>query len=105
MRWIGYAPYEKFIKKLAVANPSVLFKTKSEPQEFVPVRAATAGRNTPERAASTFIGKIRYLPYSKMSFVHIGNGSYVYPMREQQLAAWLRSKSLGQHYNNYIKLK
>lgn len=105
MRWIGYGPYEQFIKKLAVANPSVLFKVKSEPQEFVPVRAATPGRNTPERAASTFIGTIRHLPYSKMSFVHIGNGSYVYPMSEHQLATWLRSKSLGQHYNNYIKLK
>ena len=105
MRWIGYGPYEQFIKKLAVANPSMLFKVKSEPQEFVPVHASTAGRNTPERAASTFIGNIRHMPYSQMSFVRIGNGSYVYPMSQQQLAAWLRSKSLGQHYNNYIKLK
>lgn len=105
MRWTGYGPYEQFIQKLAAANPSMLFKTKSEPQEFMPVHAATSGKNTPEHAASTFIGNIRYLPYSQMSFVHIGNGSYVYPMSEQQLAAWLRSKSLGQHYNNYIKLK
>lgn len=105
MQWRGYSPYENFLSKLAQTNPTLLWQTKSEPQEFRPVHAAVSGQNSPEQAASTFINRIRYLPYSQMSFVHIGNGSYVYPMTDSQLAAWLRSNSLGSHYNKYIKLK
>lgn len=105
MKWQGYTPYEQFVSKLASTNPTLLWKTKSEPQEFRPVKASMPYQNSPERAASTFIGTIRYLPYSRTSFVHIGNSSYVYPMTDAQLAAWLRSRSLGNYYNNYIKLK
>lgn len=103
--WKGYSPYEDFLLRLKLSNPTQYYVVKNAQQRFNVDKASTYGSNSPYNAASTFIGNIRYMPYSRTAFVRIGNGSYFYPMSDQQLAAWLKSKSLGQYYNNYIKLK
>ena len=101
----GYTPYEEFIKKLAAFNPTVQYSIKSEPANFNVAAATTTGSNSPHHAASTFIKKITYMPAGHMSFVHIGNSRYFYPMTDEKLAFWMKSNSLGQYYNNNIKLK
>jgi hypothetical protein len=67
--------------------------------------AAAPASNTPDQHASTFIKHIRYVPNRTTAFVTIGNNTYYYPMNDYQMAAWLRSKSLGKWYNDNIKLK
>lgn len=62
-------------------------------------------QNHPDHPASTFITNIRYRPNSERVFVRMGGKTYVYPLTERQLAAWMKSKSLGQWYNKYLKLK
>lgn len=105
MEWLGRRPYEEFMQKLAQSNPTLLWKTKSEPQEYRVAASTTPGSNSPARAASTFIRNIRYLPYTQTTLVRMGNSQYFYPMNERQLATWLKSKSLGKYYNQWIKLK
>jgi len=105
MIWTGRRPYERFIEKLEHSNPTLLWQTKSEPQEYRVAQAQVPFTNTPERASSTFIRNIRYMPYNRMTFVRMGNSTYLYPMDEHQLANWLKSRSLGRYYNQYLKLK
>lgn len=86
--------------------------TRLIPFQIVPInedikiaKASEYGQNTPNHHQSTFIQQISYEPHSRMVFVKIGKGLYYYPMTERQLAAWLRSKSLGHWYNEHLKLK
>lgn len=83
-------------------------------QDYRVMSSATPIANSPTQAASTFIRRITYLPSARSEygnnrsgtvFVRIGNSEYNYPMTQRQLAMWLTNKSLGQYYNNYVKLK
>lgn len=106
MTWIGWNPYAEFWSRLA-ANPAKQAKAAleaMEPQEFRPAPASVPFTNTPARASSTFVRNIRYLPNSQISFVKLGNNQYWYGMSPRMLAQWLNSKSLGQFYNQRIKL-
>ena len=105
MQWDGYTPYEDFIRRLAVTNPTKAAIEEMSPQEFHAEAAAEPFKNRPSRAASTFVRRIRYFPFSQVSLVTLGNSQYVYPMSKPQLARWMNSNSLGQYYNRYIKLK
>lgn len=107
MTWIGWSPYAEFWSKLA-ANPAKQATAAiraMEPQEFRPVQASVPFTNTPQRASSTFVRNIRYLPNSNISFVRLGKNEYWYPMTLRKLSRWLNSRSLGQYYDKYIKLK
>lgn len=107
MRWYGYVPYQRFIRETRVVNPALASANalSKSPQEFMVQAAAVPYTNSPERASSTFIRNLRYDPYIRQTFVTIGNSQYYYPMGPAMLANWLTSKSLGQFYNNYVKLK
>ena len=74
-------------------------------QEYRVASAAAPYSNVPGYPASTFITNVRYRPNSERVFVRMGGKTYVYPLTERQLAAWMKSKSLGQWYNKYLKLK
>lgn len=107
MVWTGWNPYAEFWSRLA-ANPAKQAQAAMEamqPQEFRPAKASVPFTNTPARASSTFVRNIRYLPQSQVSLVRLGNNPYWYRMTPRMLAQWLNSRSLGQYYNNYIKLK
>lgn len=105
MVWTGWNPYRDFIARLAMSNPAKSLIEQNIPQEFRPAAASVPFTNTPERASSTFVRNIRYLPQSQVSLVRLGNNPYWYRMSPRMLAQWLNSRSLGQYYNNYIKLK
>lgn len=105
MQWVGYTPYEDFIRRLSVTNPTRAAIEEMSPQEYRVAAASVSGTNNPSRASSTFVRRIRYMPASQVSLVTLGNSQYVYPMSKPQLARWMTSNSLGQYYNRYIKLK
>lgn len=105
MTWIGWNPYAEFWSRLAVSNPAKAAMEAMKPQEFRPAQASVPFTNTPQRASSTFVRNIRYLPTSQISFVKLGNNQYWYPMSQKLLAHWLNSRSLGQWYNAHLKLK
>lgn len=107
MTWIGWNPYAEFWSRLA-ANPAKQAKAALEamqPQEFRPSQASVPFTNNPNRASSTFVRNIRYLPTSQVSFVQLGKNQYWYPLSQRMLANWLTSRSLGQWYNNHLKLR
>lgn len=107
MKWYGWNPYQRFIRETRVTNPALASSQalSKSPQEFQVQHAATYGSNSPERASSSFIRMLRYNPYSRTTFVTIGNSQYWYPMGPRQLSQWLTSNSLGKYYNNFVKLK
>ena len=94
-------------------NPfaSLMLKLRGEPsyndtdQDYRVAEASMPATNTPDHHASTFIRNISYSPNRHTAFVTIGNRQYWYPMTDYQMAAWLRSRSLGKYYNDNIKLK
>lgn len=103
--WPGYTPYEQLMRTLATTNPVAAKALYDAPVTFRPAKAAVPFTNTPQRASSTFVRNIRYLPQSNMVFVKLGNkGPYQYGMSPRMLSMWLSSNSLGQFYNNHIKL-
>lgn len=107
MVWRGWNPYAEFWSRLA-ANPATQAEAAMvamEPQEFTPMQASVPFTNNENRASSTFVRNIRYLPQSQVSLVRLGNNPYWYRMSPRMLAQWLTSRSLGQYYNKYIKLK
>lgn len=103
--WKGYSPYEDLLIRLRTSDPAQYYLVKGSQQRFNVDTAATPGSNSPYHAASTFIDMIKYHPSSNIAFVKIGSKKYWYPMTDAQLAAWMKSQSLGRYYNNYIKLK
>lgn len=105
MTWTGWNPYAEFWSKLAVSNPAKAAVDAMEPQEFRAVAATVPFTNTPARASSMFVRNIRFLPNSRMAFVRLGKNDYLYGMTLSKLSRWLNSRSLGQFYNKYIKLK
>ena len=105
MNWVGYTPYQQFIARLQVTNPGAATIEKNSPQEWRPAKASVYYTNTPERASSTFVRNIRYLPQSQIAFVRLGNSQYWYGMTPRQMSQWLTSNSLGKYYNNYMKLR
>ena len=105
MQWTGYTPYEDFIRRLAMTNPARLPKEASKTQQFNVETVSKPFMNNPAHSSSTFIKRIVYMPDSSQVLVTLGNSKYVYPMSRTQLARWMTSDSLGQHYNRYIKLK
>lgn len=105
MQWIGYTPYEDFIRRLAATNPTRAAIEEKSPQEYRVAAASVPCTNNPSRASSTFVRRISYEPAGQQVLVTLGNSNYVYPMSRIKLARWMTSNSLGQYYNNYIKLK
>lgn len=103
--FIGYNPYAQFIQRLMVSNPTQAVLEQNRPVSFRVAQAAVPFTNTPQRASSTFVRNIRFLPQSQIAFVKLGNNQYWYGMTPRQLAQWLNSRSLGQYYQQYIKLK
>jgi len=103
--WKGYSPYEDLLIRLRTSDPAKYYLVKGSQQRFNVDKAYTTGSNSPYHAASTFIDMIKYHPSSNIAFVKIGSKKYWYPMTDAQLAAWMKSQSLGRYYNNYIKLK
>ena len=86
--------------------------TRYVPFQVVPInedikvaKASVSGQNTPNYHQSTFIQQINYDPNRRMVFIKMGKGLYYYPMTVKELSTWLRSKSLGQWYNEHLKLK
>lgn len=103
--WTGWSPYSQFMAKLKMANPGLYATEQMAPQEFRAAAASQPFTNTPTRASSTFVRNIRYLPNSQTSFVKLGPNTYWYKMSPNMLSHWLNSRSLGQYYNRYIKLR
>lgn len=105
MIWSGYNPYLRFIRNLENSGKlGAATLQKQQPQEWRTAQATVYGTNRPDRASSTFVRNIRYLPQSRVTFVRLGNNEYWYNMTPRQLATWLTSNSLGRYYNKYIKL-
>lgn len=103
--WIGWSPYQRFLNRLYSVNPTAAVLERNAPQTFRAVQAAVPFTNTPERASSTFVRNIRYMPQSQVAFVKLGNNEYAYGVSPRQLSMWLNYRSLGQFYNNHIKGK
>ena len=103
--WNGYSPYEDLLIRLKTSDPAEYYLEKGSQQRFNVNKASMPGSNSPYHAASTFIDAIKYQPKYNIVFVTIGSKKYRYPMTDAQLAAWMKSQSLGRYHNNYIKLK
>lgn len=97
MDFNGYNAYSQFMATIGnkVPNQDVSFHV---------ARAAVPYTNNPNRASSTFVRNIRYLPNAGTAFVRLGNNQYWYGMTPRLLSQWLTSNSLGRFYNNYIRL-
>jgi hypothetical protein len=113
-RFDSYDKYEEFLEKLTTNRFSKLLNTimpsrdkSSEPVTFDVFKAAVPYTNSPAKASSTVVRRVRYFPMSKTALVSLGNinSDYPYFMNDMQLAQWMRSNSLGRFYNNYIKRK
>ena len=89
---------------LAKTNPVASSLFDKQPINFN-VAKGMEFSNSPTQLSSSWVGNIKYLPYSNVAFVRLGNGEYYYGMTPRQLSAWLNSRSLGSYYNNYIKMK
>lgn len=98
----NYYDYEDLMATLA-GTP--LTQTVDRTADLVVDRTPMSGMNQPNHLGSTFIDRVRFLPLSQTAIVRIGTGNYLYPLTQTTLANWMKSKSLGQFYNNYIKLK
>ena len=60
MQWVGYTPYEDFIRRLTVTNPTRAAIEEMSPQEYRVAAASVPFTNNPSRASSTFVRRIRY---------------------------------------------
>lgn len=92
---------------LRLVNPRAA-ATQAQTQVQFRIDDTMSMNNTPAHAASSFIRNIRYRPGvtgNGVSFVRLGKNLYWYPMTMRRLSNWLNSRSLGQYYNRYIKLK
>lgn len=56
-------------------------------------------------ASSSWIDDIEYLPDLGIAVMHTNGKQYYYPMSSDEAGRWVTSDSLGQYYNNNIKLK
>ena len=100
--------YQNMMAMLAIAPTGNLARRAmpiGDPLTFRVAHASVPYTNTPERASSTFVRNMRYLPNSNVMFVKLGANDYWYPMSLRKLSNWLNSRSLGQYYNNYVKLR
>ena len=103
--WIGWNPYERYVRNLSYKNPAAAATVCHQPQNFHVAKATVYGTNNPEHASSTFIQNFRYYPTSNRVFVTIGGNHYWYSMSPKMLSTWLCSDSLGGFYNSYVKLR
>lgn len=100
--------YQNMMANLAIAPRGNLARRAIPMGDHLQFRVAHAAQpftNTPERASSTFVRNIRYMPNSSTIWVRLGRKDYWYPMTLRKLSRWLNSRSLGQYYDKYIKLK
>lgn len=113
-RFNSYDKYEEFLNKMTSGVRNRLLHTlmpstdpRSQPVTFDVFRAKVPYTNTPQKASSTVVRRIRYFPMSKTALVSLGNinSDYPYFMNDMQLSQWMRSNSLGRFYNDYIKRK
>lgn len=98
--------YQAYLRAagLAKTNPALSTIMQKQPLNFQVSRGQPFSNN-PNRLSSSWMGNIKYLPYSNVAFVNIGNSEYYYGMTPAQLATWLNSRSLGSYFNNFIKMK
>lgn len=113
-RFNSYEDYEDYLSNTPSSNYESLMYTlfpsrdpRSQPVTFDVFRASVPYTNTPQKASSTVVRRIRYFPMSKTALVSLGNinSDYPYFMNDMQLSQWMRSNSLGRFYNDYIKRK
>lgn len=55
--------------------------------------------------SSSWIDEIEYLPSLGIAIMHTDGKQYYYPMTSDEVGDWMNSDSLGQYYNNNVKLK
>lgn len=64
---------------------------------------------TPRRdigGSSSWVRSIEHLPDAGMSIMTTSNGKeYYYPQTSDEAGDWINSDSIGQHFNNYIKMR
>lgn len=110
----SYDKYEEFLEKMSSNRFKRLLHTimpstdpTNKPVTFDVYRAEVPYTNSPQKASSTVVRRIRYFPISKSVRILLGNSTKEYPyfMNDFQLSQWMRSNSLGRFYNNYIKRK
>lgn len=100
--------YQRMMASLSIAPTGNIARRAipiGDQLRFRVAHAATPFTNNPTQASSTFVRNIRYMPNSNVSWVRLGTRDYWYPMTLRRLSNWLNSRSLGQYYNKYIKLK
>jgi len=100
--------YQNLMASLSIAPTGNLARRAmpiGQPLTFRVAHATVPYTNTPTQASSTFVRNIRYMPNANVSWVRLGTKDYWYPMSLRRLSNWLNSRSLGQYYNRYIKLK
>lgn len=101
-KYDSYNAYLRSAALNALPGPKRLFNKQS--QEFQVKPSISYFTNTPYQLSSSFVRNIQYSPSMKTAFVRLGNKQYWYPMTQRRLSTWLNSRSLGQHYNKYVKL-
>lgn len=98
--------YQNLMATLSMApTGNIARRAMQQPIRFRVAHAAVPYTNTPTQSSSTFVRNIRYMPNANVSWVRLGTKDYWYPMSLRRLSNWLNSRSLGQYYNRYIKLK
>lgn len=98
--------YQNLMATLSMApTGNIARRAMQQPIRFHVAHAAVPYTNTPSQSSSTFVRNIRYMPNANVSWVRLGTKDYWYPMSLRRLSNWLNSRSLGQYYNRYIKLK
>lgn len=63
--------------------------------------------NTPRRPlhpSSSFIEQVETYPGLGMTRIQIGDKSYIYPMSTDEVGRMITSDSIGQYYNNHVKV-
>lgn len=103
MTFNSYTDYEDLMDKLANVDQLPLSTPRLDNADFTVYQTPMSGMNYPGHLGSTFIRRVRYLPIAGQAFVTIGNGNYLYPLTQYGLANWMKSKSLGQWYNQNLK--
>lgn len=104
MTFDSYTDYENMMATLA-ASPLQQAQPVVPNVDFTVYQTPMSGMNYPGHLGSTFINRVRYLPMAGQAFVTIGNGNYLYPITQTGLANWMKSRSLGQWYNQHLKLR
>jgi hypothetical protein len=64
--------------------------------------------DTPRRdlgGSSSWINEIEYLPSVGMAILHAGGRQYYYPMTTDEAGNWVTSDSIGQYYNQNVKMR